>query len=76
MGISAKREGGGGDSTLIMLYKGLKDAASIPTNDLVPPIRHTKNHHSLAFQIPLAGTDIYKSRFFPQTTRNSEIRAP
>ena len=31
-----------------MLYKGLKGAASIPTNDLVPPIR-----------IPMAGTDIY-----------------
>ena len=55
------------DSRLIMLYKGLKGAASIPTNDLVPPIRHTRNHHSLAFQIPVAGTDIYKSSFFPQT---------
>ena len=44
------------DSRLIMLYKGLKGASSIPTNDLVPPIRHTRNHHSLAFQIPMAGT--------------------
>ena len=44
-----------------MLYKGLKGAASIPTNDLVPPIRRTRNHHSLAFQIPMAGTDIYES---------------
>ena len=50
------------DSRLIMLYKGLKGAASIPTNDLVPPIRRTRNHHSLAFQIPMAWTDIYKSR--------------
>ena len=25
-------------------YKGLKGAASLPTNDLVPPIRHTRNH--------------------------------
>ena len=49
------------DSRLIMLYKGLKGAASIPTNDLVPPIRRIRNHHSLAFQIPVAGTDIYKS---------------
>ena len=57
------------DSRLIMLYKGLKGAASIPTNDLVPPIRHTRNHHSLAFQTPLAWTDICKSSFFPQTTR-------
>ena len=57
-------------SRLIMLYKGLKGAASIPTNDLVPPIRRTRNHHSLAFQIPMAGTDIYKSSFFPQTIRD------
>ena len=48
------------DSRLIMLYKGLKGAASIPTNDLVPPIRRTRNHHSLAFQIPMAGL-IYTS---------------
>ena len=58
------------DSRLIMLYKGLKGAASIPTNDLIPPIRRTRNHHSLAFQIPMAGTDIYKSSFFPQTIRD------
>ena len=53
-----------------MLYKGLKGAASIPTNDLVPPIVHTRNNHSLAFQIPMARTDIYKSSFFPQTIRD------
>ena len=46
------------NSTLIMLYKSLKGAASIPTIDLVPPNRSTRNHHSLAFQIPIAGTDI------------------
>ena len=55
------------DSRLIMLYKGLKGAASIPTDDLVPPNRRTRNHDSLAFLTPLAGTDIYKSSFFPQT---------
>ena len=32
------------DSRLKMLHKGLKGAASLPTNDLVPPIRHTRNH--------------------------------
>ena len=61
------------DIRLIMLYKGLKGAASIPTNDLVPPpppIRRTRNHHSLAFPIPMAGTYIYKSSFFPQTIRD------
>ena len=58
------------DSRLIMPYKGLKGAASIPTNDLVPPIRRTRHHHSLAFQIPMSETDIYKSSFFPQTIRD------
>ena len=53
-----------------MLYKGLKGAASIPTNDLVPPIRHVRNQHSLAFQTPFADTDIYNSSFFPQTIRD------
>ena len=53
-----------------MLYKGLKDAASIPTNDLVPPFRHVRNHHSLAFQTPFANTDIYKCSFFLQTIKD------
>ena len=53
-----------------MLYKGLKGAASIPTNDLAPPIRHVRNHHSLAFQTPFANTDIYKCNIFPQTSRD------
>ena len=57
------------DSRIIMLYKGLNGAASIPTNDLVPQIRHVRNHHSLAFQTPFANTDIYKCSFFPQTIR-------
>ena len=53
-----------------MLYEGLKGTASIPTNDLVPPIRRTRNHHSLAFQIPMSGTDIFKFSFFSQTIRD------
>ena len=48
----------------------IPSAASIPTDDLVPPNRHTRNHQSLASQTPLAGTDIYKSNFFPQTLRD------
>ena len=58
------------DSRIIMLYKGLKGAASIPTNGLVPPIRHVRKHRSLAFQIPFANTDIYKCSFFTQTIRD------
>ena len=53
-----------------MLYKGLKGAASIPMNDIVPPNRLVRRHHSLAFQTPFANTDIYKSSFFPQTIRD------
>ena len=53
-----------------MLYKAVKGAASISTNVLVPPIRHTRNHHSLAFQTPMAGTDIYMSSFSLQTIRD------
>ena len=63
------------DSTLIMLYKGIKDAASVPIDDLLPPVRRTRNHHSLAFQTPLAGTDIYKSSFFPSDYKRLELPA-
>ena len=52
------------DSRLILLYKGLKDTASIPTDDLITPIRRNRNHHSLTVQIPAARTDIYKGSFF------------
>ena len=58
------------DSRILILYKGLKDAASILTNDLVPPIRHVRKHHSLAFQTPFANTDIYKRSIFPKTVRD------
>ena len=63
------------DSRLIILYKALKGVASIPTNDFVPPIRRTRNHHSLAFQILVAGTDIHKSSFFLQTIRDWNLLA-
>ena len=57
-------------STLTRPSTATSTSTSIPTNDLVPPIRRTKNHHSLAFQIPMVGTDIYKSSFFPKTIRD------
>ena len=64
------------DSRQILLYKGLKDAVSIPTGDLIPPptptptIWRSRNHHSLTFQTPAARTDVYKGSFFPQTIRD------
>ena len=54
----------GRDNRLILLYKGLKGADSIPTNDLIPTTRSCRNHQSLPFQIPTARTDIYKGSKF------------
>ena len=46
------------DSRLILLYKGLKRTARIPTDDHmmvhIPKNRRCRNQHSLAFQIPSA----------------------
>ena len=47
------------DNRLILLYKGLKGKAKIPTDDLIPKTRHGRNQHSLAFQIPSASKDVY-----------------
>ena len=58
------------DNRLILLYKGLKCKARIPTDDLIPKTRRGRNQHSLAFQIPSASKDVYKYSFFPQTIRD------
>ena len=58
------------DSRLILLYKGLKGKARIPTADLIPKNMRCRNQHSLAFQIPSASKEAYKSSFFPQTIRD------
>ena len=42
---------------LILLYKGLKGKARIPTDDLIPKNRRCRNQHSLVFQIPTASID-------------------
>ena len=58
------------DDRLILLYKGLKGKASVPTDDLIPKTRRCRNQHSMAFQIPIANTDVYKGSFFPRTIRD------
>ena len=58
------------NNRLILLYKGLKGKASVPTDDLIPKTRHYRNQHSMAFQTPIANTDVYKGSFFPQTIRD------
>ena len=47
------------DNTLIRLYKGLKGKANIPTDDLIPKTWRGRNQHSMAFQTPIANTDVY-----------------
>ena len=42
------------DNRLILLYKGLKGKAMIPTDDVIPKTRRGRNQHALAFQIPSA----------------------
>ena len=54
-------------SKLILLFKGLKGRTSIPCDDLQPPNRHSRNQHSMAFQVPYTRTDINKYSFFPDT---------
>ena len=57
------------NNRLILLYKGLKGKASVPTDDLIPKTRRCRNQHFMAFQTPIANTDVYKGSFFPQTIR-------
>ena len=67
MGIPQEKEK---DNRLILLYKGLKGKASVPTDDLFPITRRCRNQHSMAFQTPIANTDVYIQSFFPQTIRD------
>ena len=53
------------DNRLILLYKGLKGEARIPTDDLIPKTRRCRNSHSKSFQLPSASIDAYKCSFFP-----------
>ena len=61
------------DNRLVLLYKGLKGKASIPTEDLFPKTRRGRNQHSKAVQIPIANKDVYKYSFFPQTIRDWNV---
>ena len=50
------------DCRLILLYKGLKGKARVPTVDIIPKNRRCKNQHSLAFQI-LSARTLYRARY-------------
>ena len=58
------------DNRLILLYKGLKGKASVPTDGLIPKTWRCRNQHPMAFQTPIANTDVYKGSFFSQTIRD------
>ena len=55
---------------LLHVYKGLKGKSSILTDDRIPKTRRGRNQNSIAFQIPIANTDVDKGSFFPQTIRD------
>ena len=57
------------DSRLILLYKVPNGIASIPTDDMIALVRRYRNHHSFAYQVPIANTDNYNCSFFSQTIR-------
>ena len=61
------------DNRLILLYKGLKGKASIPTDDLFPKSRHGRNQHSIAFRLLLLIQMLIKVASSP---RLSEIGMP
>ena len=58
------------DNRLTLLYKGLKGKASVPTDDRIPKTRRCRSQHSMAFQTPIANTDVYKGSFTPKTFRD------
>ena len=73
MGIPQEKEEG---NRLILLYKGLKGKASVPTDELIPKTRHCRNQHSMAFQTPIANTNVNKGSLFPQTIRDWNAPPP
>ena len=83
MEIPQEKEENTIDLQCILLYKGLKGKASIPTdglshplNPLPPPLpppqkkktRRGRNQYSMAFQTPIANTDVYKGSLPPPPT--------
>ena len=59
------------DSRLSMMYKIVNDKVAIPKTDrLIPPLRLSRNMHSLSFQIPSCRTQIRQNSFFPRTIKD------
>ena len=48
------------DNRLILLYKGLKGKARIPTGGLIYKTRCCRNQHSMPIKLPSASVEAYK----------------
>ena len=55
------------DSRLMLLYKGVKSEAYVPTDDLIPLVRRCRNHHSLAYH------DVPTDRFWTRETTERKV---
>ena len=55
---------------LYCYIKVLKVKLVKPTDDLIPKTRRCRNQHSMAFQTPIANTDVYKGSFLLRTNRD------
>ena len=59
------------DARLVMLYKISHELVAIPKTDiLIPPLRFSRNMHSLSYQIPPTRLQLRQQSFFPRTIRN------
>ena len=58
------------DNRLILLYKGLKGKARIPSDDLIPKTWRCRNSHSKAFPLPSASIEAYRCYSFSHTIRD------
>ena len=59
------------DACIVMLYKISHELVAIPKIDiLIPPLRFSRNMHSLSYQIPPTRLQLRQQSFFPRTIRN------
>ena len=59
------------DFRLSMFYKIVNNKVAIPKTDrLIPPLRFSRNMHTLSFQIPSCRTQIRQNSFFPRTIKD------
>ena len=57
------------ENSLVLLYKGLKGKAVIPTHHLQVHDRRGRNQRDMSYRVPYARTDSYMNSFMPRTIR-------